>query len=71
LSLHSARDRIIHYIEADGRNGSVQLTHSKKDWAAELGLTHEALYRTLSRMERVGDLRIEGQIVSLTVSQSA
>jgi CRP-like cAMP-binding protein len=48
LSLNSARERIIHYIETEGARGALTLTQAKKQWATELGLTHESLYRTLS-----------------------
>lgn len=65
LSLKTARDRIIHYIETEGEAGSVVLGQSKKDWAAELGLTHEALYRTLAQMERAGRIRIDGVAISI------
>lgn len=60
LSLHSAADRIIHYIESEGDEGVVTLKQSRKSWAAELGLTHEALYRVLRRMQDDGILSIEG-----------
>lgn len=61
LSLNSAADRILHYIEAEGSNGVLSLTQSKKAWASELGLTHEALYRTLRRMQDEGELRGDGR----------
>ncbi len=51
LSLRTAQARIVHFIETEGDDGGLTLTQSRKDWASELGLTHEALYRTLSRME--------------------
>jgi CRP/FNR family transcriptional regulator, dissimilatory nitrate respiration regulator len=54
LSLYSAADRIEHYIEAEGRDGRLELRQTKKAWAAELGLTHEALYRALAGMQREG-----------------
>lgn len=60
LSLHSAVDRIIHYMESEGDDGVVTLKQSRKSWAAELGLTHEALYRALRRMQDDGTLSIEG-----------
>ena len=66
LSLRSARDRIIHFIEAEGNNDHVVLSQSKKDWAAELGLTHEALYRTLALMVRMGELSVNGRCLLLT-----
>lgn len=65
LNLHSAEERIVHYIEAEGKDGRLMLAQSKKEWAAELGLTHEALYRALSRMVRSGRLHIDGAELSL------
>ena len=64
-NIRSARDRLRHYLsvnaDADGRN--VTLPGTLKDLAAELGLTHEALYRTLAALERTGEIkRIKGKI---------
>jgi CRP-like cAMP-binding protein len=41
------------------------LPHTKKQWAAELGLTHEALYRTLSDMTNSGAIRVDGRKIRL------
>lgn len=60
LSLKTARDRIAHFIETEGEGGMVELGRSKKDWAAELGITHEALYRAMARMEQAGELLVSG-----------
>lgn len=57
LALKSAPERIVHYLESEGTDGVVTLTMSRKAWAAELGLTHETLYRTLARLE------VEGLII--------
>jgi CRP-like cAMP-binding protein len=65
LSLNSAAERIVHYVESEGTGGAVVLTETKKAWAAELGLSHEALYRTLRGMQRQDLLTIEGHRVSL------
>jgi len=65
LSLKTAQERIVHYIETEGHDGSIRLSQSKKDWAAELGLTHEALYRTLARMERAGEIDVDGSVLSI------
>jgi CRP-like cAMP-binding protein len=54
LALRGATDRIEHYIEAEGNNGRLELSRTRKAWAAELGLTHEALYRALARLQRSG-----------------
>lgn len=67
-NIRSARERLRHYLGvncgADGR--TVVLRGTLKDLAAELGLTHEALYRTLAALERTGDIkRGSGRIVLL------
>jgi CRP-like cAMP-binding protein len=59
LSLKAAQDRIRHYVDTEGEGGLLTLTQTKKQWAAELGLTHEALYRTLARMKRSGSIRVD------------
>jgi len=56
LALRSAAERVEHYIEAEGDRGRLELARSRKAWAAELGLTHEALYRTLAGLQRAGRL---------------
>lgn len=65
LSLKTARERIVHFIETEGEAGVVDLNQSKKDWAAELGLTHEALYRTLAKMQERGELTLEQSRLTL------
>jgi CRP-like cAMP-binding protein len=67
-NIHSARDRVRHYLTlntgADGR--TVKLDGSLKGIASELGLTHEALYRTLAQMAANGEInRGEGAITIL------
>lgn len=64
-NIHSARDRIRHYLAVnlapDGR--SVLLPGTLKDLAADLGLTHEAFYRTLAEMQADGEVeRLKGKI---------
>ena len=64
-NIHSAHDRIRHYLTlntgADGR--TVKVTGTLKDLAGELGLTHEALYRTLADMAAAGEIeRLDGKI---------
>lgn len=65
LSLRRADERIIHYIESEGSDGTITLNQSRKAWAAELGLTHEALYRALSRLQSEDRLSIQGQQLRL------
>lgn len=65
LALNSAEARIRHYIESEGRHGCIQLRGSRKAWAYELGLSHEALYRTLRRLQDNGILTIDGANIRL------
>jgi CRP-like cAMP-binding protein len=67
-NIRSARERVRHFLSvnanADGR--AVGLRGTLKDLAAELGLTHEALYRTLAVLERAGEVkRAKGKIMLL------
>jgi CRP/FNR family transcriptional regulator, dissimilatory nitrate respiration regulator len=66
-NIHSARDRIRHFIAinvgADGR--TVKLSGTLKELAAYLGLTHEALYRTLARMEDDGEIERNDSTIRL------
>src|ERR1017187_10310014 len=64
-NIRSARERVRHFLKvnagADGR--TVDLQGTLKDLAAELGLTHEALYRNLAALERSGEIkRAKGKI---------
>ena len=71
LSLRSAADRIAHYLEAEGRNGRLELSGTRKAWAAELGLTHEALYRALASLRRSGRIAAvhDGNVLVLTLKR--
>ncbi len=69
-NIHSARDRVRHYlaINADSSGRVVRLAGTLKDIAAELGLTHEALYRTLAEMAADGEIeRRKGTIRLLKI----
>lgn len=69
LSLNSAAERIIHYIESEGVGGAISLNQSRKAWAVELGLTHETLYRTLRRLQDDGTLDIDGARIAIVQMQ--
>lgn len=71
LSLHGVADRILHYIESEGSDGTVTLSQSRKAWAAELGLTHEALYRTLRKLQTEGTLDIDGERITISQKSTA
>lgn len=66
-NIHSARDRVRHFlvlnVGADGR--TVDLPGTLKELAADLGLTHEALYRTLARMEADGEIERTGSTIKI------
>ena len=64
-NIHSARDRIRHClaVNADRSGRTLKLSGTLKDIAAELGMTHEALYRTLAEMSAEGEIeRRKGMI---------
>ena len=60
LSLRGVADRLLHLIGSEGKRGSLPLNAGLKSVAAELGVSHEALYRTVSELERQGVLRRAG-----------
>jgi CRP-like cAMP-binding protein len=57
LSLPKVQDRLLHLIETEGTDGRYTLTCSVKDLAKQLAVTHEALYRAITRLVELG--RIE------------
>lgn len=65
LSLKSAQARIFHYLETEVRAGEGAHISSRKAWAAELGLSHEALYRTLARLEKDGLIFAVGKVIGI------
>lgn len=66
-NIRSARERVRQFlalnIGPDGR--SVELHGTLKDLAAEIGLTHEALYRALAALERAGEIKRAGNRIML------
>ena len=63
LSMKSIRDRLIHLIETEGHLGCLDIPSGLKTLAAELGVTHEALYRAIAMMESEGVMwRINHQL---------
>ena len=65
LALSAAEERLTHYIETEGSEGSVELDRPLKALATELNLSHEAIYRTLARMEKAGSIERDGRILRL------
>jgi CRP/FNR family transcriptional regulator, dissimilatory nitrate respiration regulator len=68
LCLKSAQERIRHLLltEGTGPSSRYRLRGTFKDLAAELGITHEALYRTMAVMVRSGVIARNGQSLSIT-----
>ena len=66
-AIRSARDRVRHFLTlnvgTDGR--TVRLRGTLKELAAELGLTHEALYRALARMAADREIKRTGGTIKL------
>ncbi len=69
-NIHSARDRVRHYlvVNADPRGRTVVLPGTVKSVAAELGLRHEVLYRTLADMAAQGEIERHDGIIKLLKS---
>jgi CRP-like cAMP-binding protein len=67
-NIRSARERVRHFLNVNVDEGgrTVTVPGTLKDLAAELGLTHEALYRALGDLERAGEIkRTKGKITLL------
>jgi CRP-like cAMP-binding protein len=65
-NIRSARERVRHFLTVNvgPDRRTVELRGTLKDLAAEIGLTHEALYRTLAAFERSGEIkRKDGKVV--------
>ena len=69
-NIHSARDRIRHFLAINAGPGgrTVSLSGTLRDIAAELGLTHEALYRTLADMSAEGEIERRNTLIRLKKS---
>lgn len=70
MKVRSAKDRLMLYLDAnvgpDGR--TVRLRGQLQDIASDLGLTREALYRTLAGLERTGAIERAGGRILLKKS---
>lgn len=67
LALSKLQDRVRHLIETEGQEGRYELVADLKSLAKQLGVSHEALYRCLSTMERNNALRRESGSISLVL----
>jgi CRP-like cAMP-binding protein len=66
-NIRSARERILHHLAlAAGPDGrTVRIDGTLIDLAAEIGLTHEVLYRTLSSLEKQGAIARTSSSIAL------
>ena len=56
MALKSVRGRLLHFLAIEGERGKVHLRGTKRELAADLGISHEALYRTIAALKREGAL---------------
>ena len=65
LGLKDIRSKLIHLIETEGVQGTLTLQSDLKSLSAEISVTHEALYRAISAMEKEGVLRKDNNTLVL------
>jgi CRP/FNR family transcriptional regulator, dissimilatory nitrate respiration regulator len=65
LSMKSVKDRVLHLINTEGHNGAYTVYTGLKSLAGELGVTHEALYRTLAALEKAKVIRRDDGVLTL------
>ena len=65
LSMKSVKDRVLHLIHTEGQNASYTAATGLKSLAGELGVTHEALYRTLAALEKAKIIRRDKGVLYL------
>lgn len=65
LSMKSVRDRVLHLINTEGRDGQYAIGTGIKTLAGELGVTHEALYRTLAALEKSNEIERHDGVLML------
>jgi CRP/FNR family transcriptional regulator, dissimilatory nitrate respiration regulator len=64
LSMKSVKDRLLHLIQTEGKDGRYAVPSGIKTLAGELGVTHEALYRTIADIQKSGLLsRVDGDLI--------
>ncbi len=65
LSMKSVKDRVLHLIHTEGKNSQYQVSTGLKSLAGELGVTHEALYRTLAALEQSREIKRENGLLKI------
>lgn len=70
LALPKLQDRLVHLIETEGEGGQYAIGAGIKAMSADLGVTHEALYRCVSAMEKLGRIRRSQHHIGLVARQA-
>ncbi len=70
LNMKSLKDRVLHLINTEGKDGQYQVNTGLKSLAGELGVTHEALYRTLASLEKEEVITRGSSLLALTCTTS-
>ena len=65
LSLKSVKERVRHLIHTEGKDGTYVVNTGLKSLASQLGVTHEALYRTLADLEKSGEIERSDRALEL------
>lgn len=72
MSLKGVGERLLHMIETEGAEGCLRINSGLKSLAAELSVTHEALYRAVAALEKDGTVtREKGSIFLVRVPKSS
>jgi CRP-like cAMP-binding protein len=66
LNMKSVKEKVLHLINTEGKNGKYKVTTGLKSLAGEIGVTHEALYRTLAALEKARTINREQGLLTLT-----
>jgi CRP/FNR family transcriptional regulator, dissimilatory nitrate respiration regulator len=65
-NIRSANDRVLHHLHLSAsKDGSVVFDRPLLEVAEDLGLTHEAYYRTLAILARAGAIERRGRKIRL------
>lgn len=59
--IRSARERVLAWLNQHGVDGVVALDRPLTQVARDIGLTHEALYRALAKLEKEATIRRDGK----------
>ncbi len=65
LSLKSVKERVRHLIHTEGQDGTYMVNTGLKSLASQLGVTHEALYRTLADLEKSEEIERSDRALKL------